>query len=81
VLSKSRIRFNYIYIQGIEFVQQCNQRNEDAVKLQKAYRMQRLQFHDNNDARQSMNIINLQNWYVTMKNSTFSYYLFYNIGL
>jgi hypothetical protein len=47
-----------------ELIQQCQQRNEDAMKLQLAHRMGRLQFHDNNPTKPSMNIINLQKWYV-----------------
>ena len=46
----------------VELIRQCQQRNIDARKLQLAYRMCRLQFHDNNPSKPSMNIINLQKW-------------------
>jgi hypothetical protein len=45
-----------------EFAQQCRQRNDAAIKLQRAHRIRRFQFYDNNDTKQSMNFINLQNW-------------------
>jgi hypothetical protein len=55
-----------------ELMQQCQQRNEDAKKLKQAHRMGRLQFHDNNPTKPSMNVINLQKWYVSVANFNFA---------
>jgi hypothetical protein len=47
-----------------ELIQQCNQRHTAALQLHQAHRMRRFQFYDDNESKQTMNAINLQNWYV-----------------
>ncbi|CAF4445397.1 unnamed protein product [Rotaria sp. Silwood2] len=46
----------------VELIQQCDQQNQSARTLDQIYRMRRFQYHNNDNVRQSINIINLQNW-------------------
>ncbi|CAF4972178.1 unnamed protein product, partial [Rotaria sp. Silwood1] len=45
-----------------DFICQSNQINKSAHVLDKIYRMRRFQYYNDDNIRQSINIINLQNW-------------------
>ncbi len=67
--------FNCIYVQNIEFTQQYKEINKNAVELQQIHRRRRFHFYENNNVKQPMNIINLQNRYAIFS------YLYYKLIL